>query len=241
MVFFVCDGCQETLKKRKVEVHRGHCRGAYIVSCVDCSIRFEGDQYKAHTSCISEAEKYEKKLFQGKNKGSKLSIQDRWTLFLSNLNLKESKEQRQRLINKLLHKLLDFDNVPRKEKKFKNFVKNSFYRTPDNLINQTWIYLNNKFQETEQNRIKEVNKQAVKEKEKVNNQKKKSTSKETMTATEKKIKKSKKLKKHDNKKNSISDKKKKKDKKRKRKESSLSNKKEKKKKKKREREKERKR
>jgi len=62
MVSFVCDECQTTLKKAKVRNHG--CRGS--VSCVDCLTTFHGNSYEAHTSCISEAEKYEGKLFKGK-------------------------------------------------------------------------------------------------------------------------------------------------------------------------------
>ena len=38
--------------------------------CMDCGKRFEGEAYKEHLSCVSEAEKYQGKLFQAKeNKG----------------------------------------------------------------------------------------------------------------------------------------------------------------------------
>jgi cell growth-regulating nucleolar protein len=42
MVFFVCDGCNETLKKAKVDAHAAKCRDCYAVSCVDCSQSFPG-------------------------------------------------------------------------------------------------------------------------------------------------------------------------------------------------------
>ena len=71
MVSFVCDNCQETLKKAKVQGHLNRCHGP--VSCVDCSVVFRGDEFKAHTSCISEAEKYQGALYAGENeeKGKK--------------------------------------------------------------------------------------------------------------------------------------------------------------------------
>ena len=66
MVFFMCDYCQTTLKKQKVEAHkRGGCQGS-TVSCIDCGVEFYGDSYKKHTSCISEAEKYQGALYQAK-------------------------------------------------------------------------------------------------------------------------------------------------------------------------------
>ncbi|SPQ97225.1 Zinc finger C2H2 LYAR-type domain-containing protein [Plasmodiophora brassicae] len=62
MVSFSCDGCNETLKKQKVAKH--FC-GSRSVSCIDCSKTFYDDEYAAHTSCISEAAKYEKSLYRG--------------------------------------------------------------------------------------------------------------------------------------------------------------------------------
>ena len=65
MVSFVCDGCNETLKKAKVASH--FC-GCYSVSCIDCGNQFFNDEYAAHTSCISEAEKHQKSLYKPKRK-----------------------------------------------------------------------------------------------------------------------------------------------------------------------------
>ena len=43
MVFFTCDGCNETLKKNQVDAHVYRCRqGCESVSCVDCGISFYG-------------------------------------------------------------------------------------------------------------------------------------------------------------------------------------------------------
>ncbi len=66
MVFFVCEGCNETLKKNQVDQHAQRCRSCYRVSCVDCQKIFEGDDYKSHLTCISEDEKYQKGLYKGK-------------------------------------------------------------------------------------------------------------------------------------------------------------------------------
>ena len=68
MVTFTCDACQDSVKKPKVEQHRQRCRNCWYLSCVDCSKTFEGDAYKQHTSCISEAEKYQGHLYQGGGK-----------------------------------------------------------------------------------------------------------------------------------------------------------------------------
>ncbi|RKO83063.1 hypothetical protein BDK51DRAFT_6108, partial [Blyttiomyces helicus] len=65
MVSFVCDYCQETMKKAKLDQHTYRCRNAQF-SCVDCSVTFAGTDYRSHNACISEAEKYQKALYRGK-------------------------------------------------------------------------------------------------------------------------------------------------------------------------------
>lgn len=60
MPSFVCDQCQETLKKPKLDAHTQRCRGASF-SCIDCYKSFKGTEYRSHFSCITEVEKYEKK------------------------------------------------------------------------------------------------------------------------------------------------------------------------------------
>ena len=60
MPSFVCDTCQETLKKPKLDAHTQRCRGASF-SCIDCYKSFSGTLYRQHFSCITEVEKYEKK------------------------------------------------------------------------------------------------------------------------------------------------------------------------------------
>ncbi|KAI7881792.1 zf-LYAR-domain-containing protein [Lichtheimia hyalospora FSU 10163] len=64
MVSFQCDNCGDVVKKPKLDQHRGRCHATF--TCIDCSTTFQGTNYKSHTSCISEAEKYQKSLFRGK-------------------------------------------------------------------------------------------------------------------------------------------------------------------------------
>ncbi len=59
------DTCQETLKKAKLDAHKMRCKQAQF-SCIDCSKTFSGADYRAHTTCISEEEKYQKSLFKPK-------------------------------------------------------------------------------------------------------------------------------------------------------------------------------
>lgn len=67
MVSFSCEVCNDTVLKKKLDGHKQRCRGAYF-TCIDCSTTFSGNDYKQHTSCISEAEKYEKSLYKGNKK-----------------------------------------------------------------------------------------------------------------------------------------------------------------------------
>lgn len=67
MVSFVCESCQETLKKPKLDQHKQRCRWA-VYTCLDCNVTFEGVDYRQHTACISEAQKYEKSLYKGNQK-----------------------------------------------------------------------------------------------------------------------------------------------------------------------------
>ena len=64
MVTFVCEECNETLKKAAVARHSCVSRGGGA-TCVDCSRTFYGAEHAAHTSCVSEAEKHQKGLYRG--------------------------------------------------------------------------------------------------------------------------------------------------------------------------------
>ena len=61
MVYFQCEKCISTLKKKQVEHHYTHeCRDATSFICISCHQKFNRETIKAHTSCISEDEKYKK-------------------------------------------------------------------------------------------------------------------------------------------------------------------------------------
>lgn len=56
MVSFVCDSCQETLKKSKVEKHlKRKCSNASF-SCVDCNKSFGDNSYEGHKECNGSKE-----------------------------------------------------------------------------------------------------------------------------------------------------------------------------------------
>ncbi|BGP42598.1 hypothetical protein JCM10449v2_006610 [Rhodotorula kratochvilovae] len=76
MVSFSCEVCNDTIKKPKLDQHAGRCRGAYF-TCIDCNTTFEGTSYRAHTSCVSEEQRYHKSVYKApKGKGKKAQQQN---------------------------------------------------------------------------------------------------------------------------------------------------------------------
>ncbi|SCV70399.1 BQ2448_1793 [Microbotryum intermedium] len=69
MVSFVCDTCNDTLKKPKLDQHAQRCWAVY--TCLDCNTTFEGTSYRAHTSCISEDQKYQKSVYKARKNPNK--------------------------------------------------------------------------------------------------------------------------------------------------------------------------
>ncbi|KAL7488071.1 hypothetical protein ACHAW6_013652 [Cyclotella cf. meneghiniana] len=150
MVFFVCDGCNETLKKNKVDAHAAKCRDCYAVSCVDCSVSFPGDDYRSHTSCISEAERYEKTVFRGVRKadqnnghanqtvGKAQTKQERWTQ-----TIQRAAEVAPPSLKSYMNQLTILENIPTKEKQFRNFAVNSLRlkKNDDRITTHIWELL----------------------------------------------------------------------------------------------------
>merc|ERR1711953_282185 len=99
---------------------------------------FAWNEWEAHTTCMSEAQKYEGKLFKEKestNKGQRK--QDAW---LQNVQTKieDPSSAISPQIKSMLEKLLGFDNIPRKQKPFTNFVKISLKIWGDKKISEIW-------------------------------------------------------------------------------------------------------
>lgn len=138
MVYFVCEGCNETLKKNQVDKHASRCRSCHAVTCVDCSVTFYGQDFEGHTVCISEAEKYEGALYKAK-KVTKMNPQELWMSVVEEAANDASSAALS--IQPFLSRLCDFGNVPRNQKKFTNFVKNSLKVYNDKVIDQIWEHL----------------------------------------------------------------------------------------------------
>lgn len=59
MVYFQCEICYDTLKKKQVKNHYSfQCRNADLFCCLTCQKAFNRETIIAHTSCITEDEKY---------------------------------------------------------------------------------------------------------------------------------------------------------------------------------------
>jgi len=137
MVYFECQKCNESLKKPKVAKHLQMCRSEWV-SCIDCSKMFRWDEWEAHTTCMSEAQKYQGKLFEAKESSNKgKAKQDNWTD-----NVQKAIEEAGSKISPMtkghLDKLLGYDNIPRKQKPFTNFVKNSLKLWNEKTIAEIW-------------------------------------------------------------------------------------------------------
>lgn len=136
MVFFTCNHCGESLKKPAVEKHYQwkSCRGAPpFLTCVDCLKDFRGEEFKAHTKCITEDEKYSAKGFVAKperNKGAQK--QESWTEIIQN-QLTQRKDLDNHTRN-ILERISNQTNVPRKRDRFINFVKNSMRISPNSAL-----------------------------------------------------------------------------------------------------------
>ena len=142
MVFFTCNACGQSIKKNKVEKHyQVECRSCEILSCMDCGKEFAGDEYLSHTSCISEAEKYQGALYSESNKGQPKGErkQQEW---LERIRKSVSSVATNPRIANLLERIADYPNIPRKKPKFVNFVRNSLGVRDDRTLDQLWDAFN---------------------------------------------------------------------------------------------------
>lgn len=142
MVSFICDACGNSVRKNQVEKHyQNACRNCSVLSCIDCGVDFPGDSYATHTSCITEAEKYQGHLYQAKDKENKGDAkQKEW---LKHVHGTSGTTTDPRLKN-LLDRLSAYSNIPRKRKKFDNFCKNSVNVYDTKTLDQLWDLFNTK-------------------------------------------------------------------------------------------------
>jgi len=140
MVVFECGKCNESVKKPKLEKHLQMCRAEYV-SCIDCNQRFTWDTWAQHTSCISEAQKYQGNLYQAKENSNKGQVkQDAWTDNILKI-IEDPDSGISPGTKALVEKLMDFSNIPRKPRPFANFVKNSVKIWDQKKIDDMWAVI----------------------------------------------------------------------------------------------------
>ncbi|EDO48698.1 predicted protein [Nematostella vectensis] len=137
MVSFICNACGQSIRKNQVEKHyQTVCRNCEVLSCIDCGKDFHGDGYAGHTSCITEAEKYQGKLFKPKDKQNKgEQKQQQWIKQVQEASRAEDEDPQ---IKGPLRRLKQYSNIPRKKAKFQNFCKNSINVYDQALLERLW-------------------------------------------------------------------------------------------------------
>jgi hypothetical protein len=132
MVWFDCE-CGESLKKPAVAKHL-YARNCSYVTCVDCHKSFDREEYESHIKCISEAQKYMGKLYQVDSQKKEGAKQDNWIASVS-----AALEGYNGPLKELVNRLSLYDNIPRKQKAFENFVANSLNLKRDlNTVRKLW-------------------------------------------------------------------------------------------------------
>ncbi|KAG8238346.1 hypothetical protein J437_LFUL018282 [Ladona fulva] len=143
MVFFTCNHCGSSLKKNRVEKHYStECHANPSLSCMDCQKDFYGEDYKSHTKCISEDQKYSGKPLHDTSsvgKGEKKQLQ--WVETVRQIIETKGSTLTSQERN-MLENMKDFENIPRKKKKFENFVRNVMRGyTEQRTIDRVWALL----------------------------------------------------------------------------------------------------
>eukprot|EP00800_Vazella_pourtalesii_P023905 TRINITY_DN9957_c0_g1_i1.p1 TRINITY_DN9957_c0_g1~~TRINITY_DN9957_c0_g1_i1.p1 ORF type:complete len:277 (+),score=64.08 TRINITY_DN9957_c0_g1_i1:250-1080(+) len=138
MVVFTCNNCGDSLKKNQILKHALQSRGCSSFSCMDCCKDFTLQSYKTHTSCMSEAQRYQGALYEGPEDGeSKGSRKQKQWIEQVKQSIDSAKHLSPR-VSALLSAVADYPNVPRKQKKFENFVYNSLKERNPKIIQQVW-------------------------------------------------------------------------------------------------------
>ncbi|XP_076622705.1 uncharacterized protein LOC143342562 [Colletes latitarsis] len=152
MVVFTCNNCGETLQKPKVAKHyEFQCHTAPFLTCVDCFKDFRGEEYVAHTKCITEAQRYGGKDYVpkvGANKGERK--QQEWINIVNNiLNSRTDLSNTER---SFLQTLSKFENIPRKKAKFLNFVQNALGQKINSaVVERVWTIMETDYKNNLQN------------------------------------------------------------------------------------------
>ncbi|KAK3919497.1 Cell growth-regulating nucleolar protein [Frankliniella fusca] len=143
MVFFTCNNCGESLKKKDVEKHcNTRCRGGPFLTCVDCLKDFRED-YVKHTVCVTEDDRYSANGLKGIQTKQK-SKQQQWVEVVQDTVSKTIDDGVVGLtpsIRSLMLWLQDQPTLPDKAKPFTNFIKNARRSEPPQNIEFVWKIL----------------------------------------------------------------------------------------------------
>ena len=138
MVTFTCDRCSESLKKPAVSKHLWRCKSSSF-TCIDCKSVYDNQTYTTHTKCMTEAERYQGKLYvpkESQDKGQKK--QDSWLENIINyINDGHGGKETQ-----FLRTISQHPNVPRKKPKFINFAKSVLRLHDVSKIEIIWNHVN---------------------------------------------------------------------------------------------------
>mmetsp|Transcript_30946 Transcript_30946/g.67923 ORF Transcript_30946/g.67923 Transcript_30946/m.67923 type:complete len:231 (+) Transcript_30946:98-790(+) len=138
MSVFQCE-CGDTIKKSKMIKHTSTCWGTYQ-SCIDCLLVFSGkEEWRTHPTCKSEAEKVMGSMYKAPKPGSMhgKAKQDAWIDNVHSL-LNNPESGISPRLRPYLTRLVEFDNIPRKEAKFLNFTSNSLNLKSPGLVKEIW-------------------------------------------------------------------------------------------------------
>uniref|UniRef100_A0A182T8N4 Uncharacterized protein n=1 Tax=Anopheles maculatus TaxID=74869 RepID=A0A182T8N4_9DIPT len=138
MVFFICNHCGESMKKQVVSNHAYRCRGQINVSCMDCNKDFYGQAYVAHTTCISEEQKYAAKGFVVKEKKG-VKKQESWISLVR--SIPERNNNLSPGVKSVFKIIVQKDNIPRKCKAFVNFFNNSHKYISTKDVEEAWALI----------------------------------------------------------------------------------------------------
>ncbi|XP_062991712.1 cell growth-regulating nucleolar protein [Elgaria multicarinata webbii] len=133
MVVFTCNACGESVKKGQVEKHVNMCRNCQCLSCMDCGKDFWGDDYKCHVKCLSEDQKYGGKGYEAKTHKGDVKQQE-WIQKIHE-TIKETNNPK---VQDILEQICAYDNIPRKKRKFQNWIANSLKIHSTALQDQVW-------------------------------------------------------------------------------------------------------
>jgi hypothetical protein len=119
------------------------------------------DDFRAHTSCITEAERYEKSVYRGGNNKTKKNPQEAWNELIATSSLTAPAS-----IIRHLEMLASLDNVPRKPKQFRNFTANSLNlrgSQATTIVDAMWKHLSQLRDEENEAKKKEEEQKQLKE------------------------------------------------------------------------------